>query len=167
MYFICKSHIAVSLKGSLWRCPLGQWSNIRFIIGILKLSPWHMRLRILFIKGHSTFEFQFWHSNWILYNFDHCSKMEFRYLCHTCYHQPTKAECLESKFLVLWFFPCFLPVLAWKIMGITIVLKYSGHAMWFGPVLGQHLWTPSRLAWKHKNVNATYLLFLLEGIKIA
>ena len=48
-----------------------------------------------------------------------------------------------------------------------IVLKYSGHAMWFGPVLGQHLWQVSRLAWKHKNVNATYLLFILEGIKIA
>ena len=38
------------------------------------------------------------------------------------------------------------------------VLKYSGHAMWFGPVLGQHLWQLSRLAWKHMNVNATYLL---------
>ena len=51
-----------------------------------------------------------------------------------------------------------------------IVLEYSGHAMWFGPVLGQHLWQLSRLARKHNaiwNVNATYLLFILEGIKIA
>ena len=49
----------------------------------------------------------------------------------------------------------------------SIVLKYSGHAaMWFGPVLGQHLWQLKRLAWKHKNVNATYLPFILEGIKI-
>ena len=48
-----------------------------------------------------------------------------------------------------------------------IVVKYSGHDMWFGPVCGQHLWQLSRLAWKHKNVNATYLLFILEGIKIA
>ena len=39
--------------------------------------------------------------------------------------------------------------------------------MWFGSVLGQHLWQFSKLAWKHKNVNATYLLFILEGIKIA
>ena len=46
------------------------------------------------------------------------------------------------------------------------VLKYSGHAVWFGPVLGQHLWQLSTLAWKHKNVNATYLLFIFEGIKI-
>ena len=49
----------------------------------------------------------------------------------------------------------------------AIVLKYSGHAMWFWPVLGQHLWQLNRLAWKHKNFNATYLLFLLEGFKIA
>ena len=45
-----------------------------------------------------------------------------------------------------------------------IVLKYSVHAMWFGSVLGQHLWQLSRLAWKHKNVNITYLIFILEGI---
>ena len=48
-----------------------------------------------------------------------------------------------------------------------IVVKYSGHDMWFGPVLGQHLWQLSKLAWKYKNVNATYLLFILEGIKTA
>ena len=35
--------------------------------------------------------------------------------------------------------------------------KYSGHAMWFGPVLGWHVWQLSRLAWKHKNVNAIYI----------
>ena len=43
------------------------------------------------------------------------------------------------------------------IKGLIIVLWYSGHAMWFGPVLGQHIWQLSRLAWKHKNVKATYL----------
>ena len=32
--------------------------------------------------------------------------------------------------------------------------------MWFGLVLGQQLWQLSRLAWKHKNVNATYMLFM-------
>ena len=46
----------------------------------------------------------------------------------------------------------------------VIVLKYSGHAMRFGQVLGQHLWQLSWLAWEHKNVNATY--FLIKGIKI-
>ena len=30
-------------------------------------------------------------------------------------------------------------------------------AMWFGPVLGKHLWQLSRLVWKHKNINTTYL----------
>ena len=48
-----------------------------------------------------------------------------------------------------------------------IVLKYSGHSMCLWLVLVQHLWQLSRLAWEHKNVNATYLLFILEGIKIA
>ena len=52
-------------------------------------------------------------------------------------------------------------------IAMFIVIKFSGHAMWFGPVLGQNLWQLSRLAWKHKHVNATYLLFLLEEIKIA
>ena len=52
-------------------------------------------------------------------------------------------------------------------IAMFIVIKYSGHAMWFGPVLGQNLWQLSRLAWKHKHVNATYLLFILEEIKIA
>ena len=29
----------------------------------------------------------------------------------------------------------------WQLyIGCTIVLKYSGHAMWFGLVLGEHLW---------------------------
>ena len=37
----------------------------------------------------------------------------------------------------------------------TIVIKYGGHAVWFGPVLDQHLWQLSRLAWKQKNVNTT------------
>ena len=40
-------------------------------------------------------------------------------------------------------------------------------AMWLRPVLGQHLLQLGRLAWKHKNVNATYLLFIFEGIKRA
>ena len=31
---------------------------------------------------------------------------------------------------------------------------------------GQHLWQLSRRTWKRKNINATYLLFILEGIKI-
>ena len=48
-------------------------------------------------------------------------------------------------------------------LGAAIVLKYSGRAMWFGPVLGQHLWQLSRLAWKNNNVN----LYVLKGIKIA
>ena len=47
---------------------------------------------------------------------------------------------------------------------IAIVLKYSGHAMWFGLVSGQHLCQLSRLAWKHMNVNATYLLFIGPGL---
>ena len=51
-------------------------------------------------------------------------------------------------------------------MGLSIVIKYSGHAMWFGPVLGKNLWQLSRLACKHKHVNTTYLLFTLEEIKI-
>ena len=38
------------------------------------------------------------------------------------------------------------------------VHKSYMHDMGFGPVLGQHLWQLSRLAWKRKNVNATYLL---------
>ena len=41
-----------------------------------------------------------------------------------------------------------------KKKGLHIVLKYSGHAMWFRLILGQHLSQLSRLAWKHKNVNA-------------
>ena len=31
---------------------------------------------------------------------------------------------------------------------VKAVLKYSGHAMWFGLVLGQQLWQLNRLAWK-------------------
>ena len=50
---------------------------------------------------------------------------------------------------------------------LPMFCTYSGHAMCFGLILGQHLWQLSWLAWKHKNVNATYLLFILEGIKIA
>jgi hypothetical protein len=46
--------------------------------------------------------------------------------------------------------------------GITIAIKYSGHAIWFGPILRQNLWQLSRLPWKHKHVNATYLPFILE-----
>ena len=65
---LCKS-IAVGIKGSLWRCPLGQEGNIRVIIGILKLSPWHMRL-LIFIRVHSRFEFQVGNSNWSLYTRD-------------------------------------------------------------------------------------------------
>ena len=49
----------------------------------------------------------------------------------------------------------------------AIVIKYSGHAIWSGPILRQNLWQLSRLAWKHKHANATYLLFILEEIKIA
>ena len=30
--------------------------------------------------------------------------------------------------------------------GGAIVIKYSGHAMWFGPILGKNLWQLSRLA---------------------
>ena len=51
--------------------------------------------------------------------------------------------------------------------GMIIVIKYSGHAIWFGPILRQNLWQLNRLAWKHKHVNATYLPFILEEIKIA
>ena len=65
---LCKS-IAVGIKGSLWRCPLGQEGNICVIIGILKLSPWHMRL-LIFIRVHSRFEFQVGNSNWSLYTRD-------------------------------------------------------------------------------------------------
>ena len=49
---------------------------------------------------------------------------------------------------------------------MTIVIKHSGHAMLFGPILGENLWQLSRLAEKHKHVNATYLPFILEEIKI-
>ena len=57
---------------------------------------------------------------------------------------------------LVWWFAEIVKLLCWNCwnqIGITrpIVLKYSGHARWF---------------WKHKNVNATYLLFILEGIKI-
>ena len=42
---------------------------------------------------------------------------------------------------------------------LAIVLKYSGYVMWFGPVLDQHLWQLSRLAWKHKNVNTQHICY--------
>ena len=53
-----------------------------------------------------------------------------------------------------------------KVRAKIIVLNYSGHVMWFWPVLGQHLWQLKRLAWKHKNVYPTWLLFIFEGVKI-
>ena len=40
---------------------------------------------------------------------------------------------------------------------VKAVLKYNGHAMWFGPVLGQHLWHLSMLAWKQCNLSAIYI----------
>ena len=49
----------------------------------------------------------------------------------------------------------------------AIVIKYSGLAIGFGPFLGENLWQLSRLSWKHKPVNETYLPFILEEIKIA
>ena len=48
-------------------------------------------------------------------------------------------------------------------MSLGIVPKYSGHVMWFGLVFCQLLWQLSRLAWRHKNVKVTYLLFILEA----
>ena len=39
-----------------------------------------------------------------------------------------------------------------------IVIKYIGHAMWFGRFWDQHLWQLNRL--ERKTINATYLLFM-------
>ena len=58
--------------------------------------------------------------------------------------QPTFFSCLHMKLLAYY----SLRKKFWLIQ--SIVIKYSGHARWFGLGLGQHLWQLSRLAWKHK-----------------
>ena len=106
-----------------------------------------------------------------------CSKMFSNHSKTFIWIGASKKLIYTECFVNLRFVPlpkwCCLPTIPldssryrWGIIS-TIVLKYSGHAMWFGPVLGQQLWQLSRLAWKRKNVNATYLLFILEEIKIA
>ena len=51
--------------------------------------------------------------------------------------------------------------------GRSMVDKYSGCAIWFPALFCQYVWQLTRLAWKHSLVSATYMLFILEGIKIA
>ena len=43
----------------------------------------------------------------------------------------------------------------------------GGCTLAFPALFCQYLWQLTRLAWKHKYVNATCMLFILEGIKIA
>ena len=39
-------------------------------------------------------------------------------------------------------------------------------SLWFPALFCQYLWQLTRLAWKHKKINATYLLSILEETKI-